>query len=151
MKNVGGKRNQVENFKRIIAPVDGSAGSKRAAKKAIALAKETGVDVMAMYVVDDHGPTYPEFVAWYPEMIKSMKNYGFSILDEIKKMGSKVGVNVLTRLVEGHPDQEIIKEARKNDLIVMGCKGRSALSSILVGSVCEKVFHHASSPVMVVR
>jgi nucleotide-binding universal stress UspA family protein len=149
MKNL--KRNQARNFKRIVLPVDGSNGAKRAAKKAFDLAKETGVNVVAMYVVEDYSPTYPELVAWYPEMTKSKKNYGFSVLNKIKKMGSEAGVNVVTKLAEGHPDQEIIKEARKNDLIVMGCKGRSALSSILVGSICEKVFRHASSPLMVIR
>ena len=151
MRNVTGKSNSLKNFRRIVLPVDGSTGAERAAKKALTLAKETGVDVLAMYVVDDSGPTYPEFIAWYTDMIKSEKNYGISVLDKIKKMGSKNSVNVVTKLVRGHPDQEIIKEARKNDLIVMGCKGRSALNSILVGSVCEKVLHHSSSPVMMIR
>ena len=150
MKDLSNKRNQVKDFKRIILPVDGSAYSRRAAKKAFAIGKKTGIDVLAIYVVENP-PVYPEMAGWYPEIIESTKRYGLSILDEIEKMGSKVGIHVITKLKEGRPDQEIIKEARKNDLIVMGCKGRSGLSSILVGSVCEKVFHHSSSPVMVVR
>lgn len=151
MKNITNKTNQPKDFKRIILPVDGSNGAKRAAKRAFALAKETGVDILAIYVIEDFGPTYPELVAWYPDMVKWKKKEGYDILYEIKKMGSKAGVHVVTKIVEGHPYQEIIKEARKNDLIVMGCKGRSALSNILVGSVCEKVFHHSTSPVMIIR
>ena len=56
-----------------------------------------------------------------------------------------------TKLVEGMPGDHIIKEAKKDDLIIMGCKGRTALSRILVGSVCEKVMHHSKSPVMMIR
>ena len=150
MKNLKNKDNQLKEFKRIILPVDGSEYSSRAAKKAFTLAKGTGTDILAIYVVENL-PVYPEIAGWYPEMLESSKRYGLTILDEIEKMGAKNGVVVVTKLKEGHPEQVIIKEARKNDLIVMGCKGRSGLSSILVGSVCEKVFHHSSSPVMVVR
>jgi len=150
MKDLEKKRNEIKDFKRIIVPVDGSEYSERAAKKAFILAKKTGVDLLAIFVAENP-PSYPDLVGLYPEVLESTKRYGLSVLDEIEKMGSKFGVHVITKLKAGHPDQEIIKEARKNDLIVIGCKGRSGLSSILVGSVCEKVFHHSSSPVMVVR
>lgn len=49
------------------------------------------------------------------------------------------------------PDNEIINEGKDNDLIVMGSKGRSAIGSVLVGSVSEKVLHHSKSNVMIVR
>ena len=146
------KKNQKnKEFRRIIAAVDGSKGSKHAAKKAIDLAKDTGVDIVALYVIQEPNEIYPELGTMYPDAITLMKKEGRSFLDEIKKMGSEIGVNVKTKLAMGHPDQEIIKEAGKNDLIVMGCKGKSALSRILMGSVCEKVMHHSSSPVMVIR
>jgi len=150
MKKTVNKKSEVSNFNRIILPIDGSAYSERVAKKAFALAKKTGTDVVALYVVENP-PVYPDISGWYPEMIESTKRYGLSILDEIEKIGSKVGVHVITKLKEGHPEQEIIREAKRNDLVVIGCKGRSGLSSILVGSVCEKVFRHSSSPVMIVR
>jgi len=150
MKKAVSKKNEFKDFKRIIVPIDGSAYSERAAKKAFALAKKTGTDVLAIYVVENP-PAYPEISGWYPEMIESTKRYGLSVLDEIEKMGSKVGIRVVTKLKEGHPEQEIINEARKNDLIVIGCKGKSGLSNILIGSVCEKIFRHSSSPVMIIR
>ncbi|MFW6121234.1 MAG: universal stress protein, partial [Petrotogales bacterium] len=61
------------------------------------------------------------------------------------------GVKVKKKLVEGIPDNEIIKLANKNDLIIMGSKGHSALDRILVGSVSEKVLHHSDATVMIVR
>jgi nucleotide-binding universal stress UspA family protein len=87
----------------------------------------------------------------YPDIIEIIKKRGNEVLDEVKKQGSKLGVSVKTKLVQGIPDDQIIKAAKKDDLIVMGCKGRTALSRILIGSVCEKVLHHSKSPVMVIR
>ena len=150
------KKNQInklknKGFRRIIAAVDGSKSSKNAAKKAFDLAKDIGVDVIALYVIQEPNEIYPELSTMYPDAITLMKKEGRSFLDDVKKMGSEIGVNVKTKLAMGFPDQEIIKEAGKNDLIVMGCKGKSALSRILMGSVCEKVMHHSSSPVMVIR
>jgi nucleotide-binding universal stress UspA family protein len=66
-------------------------------------------------------------------------------------MGSDMGVKVKKELVEGTPDDEIIKLANKNDLIIMGCKGHSVFGRILIGSVSEKVLHHSDATVMIVR
>ena len=140
-----------KDFRRIIAPVDGSNSSKRSAKKAIDLAKNTNTDIIALYVVEEPLDIYPDFGGMYPDAVELIKQQGKSILDDIKKMGSEVGVDVKTKMVEGHPVQEIIKEAGKNDLIIIGCKGKSALKEILMGSVCQRVFHHSSSHVMVVK
>jgi len=144
--------NEEKGFSRIIAPVDGSNGARKAAQKALFLAKETGKKVVALYVVDtplltDVVPTDLLSVEWGDLLMKQ----GQKVLDEIEKKGSAMGVTVEKKLVEGIPEEVIMKEAKKNDLIVMGCKGKSAIDRILMGSVCEKVTRHASSPVMVIR
>jgi nucleotide-binding universal stress UspA family protein len=36
-------------------------------------------------------------------------------------------------------------------LIIMGTRGKSAFQELLIGSVSQKVMHHASCPVMVIR
>lgn len=140
-----------KDFRRIIAPVDGSKSSKRAAKKAIDFAKDAGIELTALYVLHEPDAIYPEFGKMYPDAVELMKKEGRSILEDIKKMGSERGIDVKTKLVVGIPDHEIIKEASSNDLIIMGCKGHSTFSRILIGSVCEKVLHHSSSNVMIIR
>jgi len=142
---------EAKDFQRIVLPVDGSDGSARAVKKALFLARETGVDVTALHVIEFPYLPSTDLNFAYPDVLEMMKKRGNAILNEVKKQGSKLGVHVKTKLVDGIPDDQIIKEAKKNDLIIMGCKGRTALSRILVGSVCEKVVHHSKSPVMVVR
>jgi nucleotide-binding universal stress UspA family protein len=151
MKKNQKNKSKNKDFRRIIAAVDGSKASKNAAKKAVDLAKDTGVDIVALYVIQEPDEIYPELSTMYPDAIVLMKKEGRSFLDDVKKMGSEIGVNVKTKLAMGYPDQEIIKESGKNDLIVMGCKGKSALKEILMGSVCQKVLHHSSSPVMIIR
>jgi nucleotide-binding universal stress UspA family protein len=132
-------------------PVDGSDGSARAVVKALSLAKETGADITALYVMEFPYLVSVDLNYSYPDIIEIIKKRGNEVLDTVKKQGLRLGVSVKTKLVEGIPDDQIIKEAKKDDLIVMGCKGRTALSRILVGSVCEKVLHHSKSPVMVIR
>jgi nucleotide-binding universal stress UspA family protein len=142
---------KAKDFQRIVLPVDGSDGSLRAAAKALSLAKETGADITALYVMEFPYLVSVDLNSSYPDIIEIIKKRGNEVLDTVKKQGLRLGVSVKTKLVEGIPDDQIIKEAKKDDLIVMGCKGRTALSRILVGSVCEKVLHHSKSPVMVIR
>jgi nucleotide-binding universal stress UspA family protein len=73
------------------------------------------------------------------------------VLNDVEKMGKQAGVKVIKKLVEGIPEEAIINEGKKDDIIVMGCKGMTGLNRILLGNVCEKVSHHAISPVLIVR
>jgi nucleotide-binding universal stress UspA family protein len=53
----------------------------------------------------------------------------------------------------GAPAKEILKQADKSkaDLIVMGSHGHGAVSTLLLGSVTQKVLASAKVPVLVVR
>ncbi len=141
-----------KEFKKIVLAVDGSDASKKAAKKAFSLAKETDIDVSAIHVVHVPATAVPTpHTAYMGDIAGSMKKHGESILNDIEKMGSDMGVKVKKELAEGTPDDEIIKFANKNDLIVMGSKGHSTIGRILIGSVSEKVLHHSDATVMIVR
>ncbi len=146
------KKIQPSEFKRIIAPVDGSANATRAAKKALFLGKQTGDEVLVLYVIDTPRLTNtipPDEISrvWF-DMLRTQ---GQKVLHEIQKMANKMHVKIQTKLVEGIPQEVILKEARKDDLIVMGCKGMTAIDRLLMGSVCENVVRHANAQVMVVR
>ena len=143
----------VKEIGRIIVPVDGSEESKKAAKKALYIAKHINSDVVALYVMDTPllaRYTYGEDILT-PDIHALLKKEGNLVLAEVERMGKRAGVRVIRKMVEGIPDEEIIKIARKKDLIVMGSKGKTALDRILVGSVSEKVIHHAPCAVMIVR
>ena len=149
-----------KDFKRIITPVDGSESSKRSAKKAIYLAKKMDVELIAIYVVHVPisayvGPPYSPVIytddTEIKEIRKKMKKEGALVLGEIGEMASKVGLTITKKVLEGSPDEEIIRISKKDDLIVMGAKGISAIDRIFLGSVSEKVLHNALSSVMIVR
>jgi nucleotide-binding universal stress UspA family protein len=137
---------------RVIAPVDGSENSFRSAKEAIALAKQTNKIVVALFVVDTPRLTStipPDQVSTFWSQI--LGKQGEQVLEQIEKIGRDEGVTIEKRLIVGYPEDEILKVAGKNDIIVMGCKGRTALNRIFLGSVCETVIHHSTTPVMVVH
>ncbi|HDN51080.1 MAG TPA: universal stress protein [Thermoplasmatales archaeon] len=143
----------VKEIGRIIVPVDGSEESKKAAKKALYIAKHINSSVVALYVMDTPllaRYTYGDDILT-PDIHALLKKEGNLVLAEVERMGKRAGVRVIRKMVEGIPDEEIIKIARKKDLIVMGSKGKTALDRILVGSVSEKVIHHAPCAVMIVR
>jgi nucleotide-binding universal stress UspA family protein len=139
-------------FNKIIIPVDGSEASIKAAKKAFYISRKTGIDAIVLHIV--HVPTIaiPATQTTYMEDIAvSLIKHGKLILDEIEKIGRDFGLKVKKVLLEGLPDDEIIKFANENDLIVMGSKGHNTFSRILIGSVSEKVLHHSNAAVMIVR
>jgi nucleotide-binding universal stress UspA family protein len=64
-----------------------------------------------------------------------------------------LGDSVKRVVVMGKPFAEIIRYAREQaiDLIVLGTHGRSALGSMLLGGVAEKVVRKAPCAVLTVR
>jgi len=138
-----------KEFKRIILPIDGSDYAKIAARKAFNIAKNRKIDVYAIHVIHQ---TYffvkPEFIQ---DINKIMVDNANSYLNEIEKIGKEIGLNVIKKIVYGIPYEEIIKFSEKNDLIVMGNKGKTGLEKILIGNVAEKVIRHAPCDVLIVK
>jgi nucleotide-binding universal stress UspA family protein len=141
-------------FGRIIEPVDGSEIAKKAAKKALAIAQATDTEVALLHGITIPGlPSlyaFPDELPYQP-LHELIQKEGESYLDEIERMGPQMGVTVSKKLVDGHPAEEIIKEAKEDDLIVIGNKGRTALDRLLMGSVAENVVRHAHGPIMLVK
>jgi nucleotide-binding universal stress UspA family protein len=65
----------------------------------------------------------------------------------------QAGVEVTTHPREGDPADAIldVAEERKADLIVVGNKGMTGAARFLLGSVPNKVSHHAPCGVYIVR
>ena len=80
-----------------------------------------------------------------------MKENANKYLNEIEQIGKKVEVTVKRKILRGTPFEEIIKFAQKEDLIVMGNKGKTDIERILIGSVAEKVIRHSPCDVLIVK
>ena len=79
---------------------------------------------------------------------KLREQYDMVVSREIK---ASLRMEELIRI--GVPFLEIIRAAKEKDvdLIVLGTHGRSGLSHVLIGSVAEKVVHHAHCGVLTVK
>ena len=74
-------------------------------------------------------------------------------LEEARKLLEDDGVQAETVHAFGNPAAEIIHAAERSgaDLIVVGQRGRSAISRFIEGSVSDRVVRHATCDVLVVR
>jgi nucleotide-binding universal stress UspA family protein len=74
-------------------------------------------------------------------------------LEEARELLAADGVQAETIHAFGNPPAEIIHAAERTDadLIVMGQRGRSAISRFIDGSVSDRVVRHATCDVLVVR
>jgi nucleotide-binding universal stress UspA family protein len=145
---------------KILVPTDGSKTAKKAGVYAIGLAKQLHASIVIMCVVDKR------FMVSRTVLVEPSSRYVTeSIGDyqqeaaeryagEIKKLCGKKGVQSRIVIKQGHPVEEIVREAEKSkvDLIVMGSHGESALAAATLGSVTYGVIHKDTTiPVLVVR
>lgn len=74
-------------------------------------------------------------------------------LEAAEVVAAKHDTTVETALLRGTPKHEIIQYAEEHDIdhIVMGSRGRSGMSRLLLGSVAETVVRRSPVPVTVVR
>ena len=128
---------------KILVPVDGSPYAKKALECAVTQAKMSGSSITIMYAAHSH----------IAPLARSLEDHGKRILEEAKGTGQAAGIDTNTFLVHGPPADEIINKAEtgKYDMIVIGSRGRTAAKSFLLGSVSDKVSHHAKCPVLIVK
>ncbi|HVW34266.1 MAG TPA: universal stress protein [Acidimicrobiia bacterium] len=60
------------------------------------------------------------------------------------------GVEIERRVVAGSPAQALVHESKDAALLVVGSRGRSGVTGVLLGSVSRQVAQHASCPVVIV-
>jgi len=137
-------------FPNILVAVDGSESAKKAFEKSIYLAQKCNSRIDLVHVVQcevggDSANTF--------EKIDELKEKAKKMLEEYKIQASSKNVPIQITVMQGDPAKVIIElaKAKNYDLIIMGTRGRTAFQELLIGSVSQKVMHHASCPVMVVR
>ncbi len=140
-------------FKKILIATDGSEYTKNAVDYGIDLAKNTGAELHAIYVVDTAAfASIPMDAAW-ESMYELLRQEGDEATKYVADKAEVLGLEVDRNTIEGHPADEIIKYAENNSMsiIVMGTLGKSGLDRFLLGSVAEKVVRNSKIPVLVVR
>jgi nucleotide-binding universal stress UspA family protein len=138
--------------RKILCPIDFSAGAQNAFRVAARLASEANVELLLV-----HAWFLPAFSAGGElplpaDAVQGMVDDAERGLTDLLADAKKLGVTqVSSQLVSGPPWERIIELAEPDDLIVMGTHGRTGLTRLLLGSVAEKVVRHAPCSVLVTR
>jgi len=138
-------------FNKILVPTDGSEYTKPAIKQAVELAKMSGGELTALYVLDQTVLTNMPMDTAVMNVYKTLEKEGQDAVNYVMALAEEAGVKATLSVKEGTPVKVILDESANYDVIVMGTLGRTGMSKLLMGSVAERVVRAASCPVMVVR
>ena len=144
-------------FETIVVGTDGSETATEAVRQATALARSLGAGAR-LHLVTAYRPLEAMYVG--PDVVPSglaglvdPRNDARSVVEEAAEKVRAEGVEVDVYVWPGDPASAIIDVATtaKADLIVVGSRGMSGAARFLLGSVPNKVSHHAPCNVMIVR
>jgi len=144
-------------FGSIVVGTDGSGTATQAVREAVDMAKAVGA---TLELVSAYAPVSdarlraerrdaPEDVQW---AINPRQEVEVSLSDAAE-LAREAGVKVNTYAREGDPADAIldVAEEQKSDLVILGNKGMTGAKRFLLGSVPDKVSHHAPCSVLIVR
>lgn len=140
-------------MQRILVGVDGSAHSLQGVTQGAVMAKALGLQLELVNVM----PPILLSPAVYGEAIKKIEEgnrlAAADVLDKAKALAAESGVTATTRAISGAPAEALAELADSDQVwgVVIGARGHSAVSRVLLGSVTDRLVHISSRPVLVVR
>ena len=144
-------------FRSIVVGTDGSDTAKKAVDEAIDLAKALGAGLCVVSAYEpvskarlrDEARQTPADLQW---MVNPREEVDATLSDAAELVRA-AGVEVETFAREGSPADAIldVAEERSADLIIVGNKGMTGARRFLLGSVPNKVSHHAPCSVLIIR
>ncbi len=72
------------------------------------------------------------------------------LVDRVGQETGQTAPEVTVNVTTGDPAEELIRASRDADLLVVGSRGTGGFAALRLGSVSNKVTHHAACPVVVV-
>lgn len=120
-------------YERILVGTDGSATAAKAVDRAVELSRMAGAELTIVHV--GSGP-------------KAQR-----IAHDAKQAHADSGVSILTQVRRGDPASTLVAAAESEgyDLLVVGNKGMTGAARFFLGSVPNKVSHHARCSLLIVR
>lgn len=144
-------------FGSIVVGTDGSDTANQAVKQAVDLAKAVGgsIALVSAYEPVSDSRLKRESVE-VPKELTWMVNPREDVDATLKEAAEEVeaaGVKVEVHARQGDPADAILDVAEEKgaDLIIVGNKGMTGAKRFVLGSVPNKVSHHAPCSVMIIR
>jgi nucleotide-binding universal stress UspA family protein len=144
-------------FASIVVGTDGSETAREAVRQAVALARQLGarLEIVSAYEPVSRGrlreeaQQVPSDLQW----IVNPREDVDATLREAAEEAKAAGVENETYARQGDPADAIldVAEERGADLIVVGNKGMTGANRFLLGSVPNKISHHAPCSVLIIR
>jgi nucleotide-binding universal stress UspA family protein len=144
-------------FGSIVVGTDGSETANEAVRQATELADAVGatIDLVSAYEpvssarLREEAQQVPKDLEW---MVNPREDVDATLKAAAEQI-DEAGVKVQTFAREGDPADAIldVAEERNSDLIVVGNKGMTGAKRFLLGSVPNKVSHHAPCSVLIIR
>ena len=152
---------------RILVAIDGSEHSIKAAEYAIDIAKQNNAELIGLAVIDISKISYTSavFMPLPLDVLKELerrRKEAQEWLDKVGQLASEVyddynsnnDPKFTTQIEKSISVEGTIVGYAENqniDLIVVGSRGRSAFTKLLLGSVASKVVTYAHCPVLVTK
>jgi len=146
----------------VLVPLDGSELAERVMPAAAEIARRVGARLLLVSVPEVFGLD----VAWYisgpvegpelapiPQLVGEARDDTGRMLERHAAWLRAQGLDVATDVLEDVPADAILEAARAHGawLVLISTHGRGGVTRWAYGSVADKVIHHATSPVLVVR
>lgn len=139
------------NIKLILNPVDGSQHSIHSTRYAIDLAKLLNARIILMNCHERFPIVLSE--PYFQQAVNEISKASEELVEPFIKMLEKAEVEYDVRVLEGAPGNKIPEVAKieKIDLIVMGSRGVTDFTGLLLGSVAHQVLHKSDCPVFITK
>lgn len=136
----------------VLVAIDGSPGSRQAAKLGGEIAGKFGCQLTLLHVIE-------------PPRMAPIEAYGLTMAQvyEVQMQGARAmleevakelpGVAVEQVIVNGSPAEAVCQQAeeRNADLVLVGSRGLATVGRWLLGSVSDRIVHHCKKPVTIVH
>ena len=139
-------------FHHILIGYDGSAYSKKALEYGIDFAMHAVAEI-TIVTVFNKVPTYLGSAA-YEQLVTQNATEAQRLAEMGAEQARACGIEqVRVEVLEGAPAECILQVAgtRNCDLIVVGSRGHDGIAGLLLGSVSDRLAHHAKVPVLIVK
>ena len=161
------QQHQNGRISKILVAIDGSDHSMKAADMALEMAKiesispqKVGNELTALTVLDVSRPRrfFSSFIAaptYGLRELEEERNAAKHWMDAVRKKAEERKIPFRSEIIEGLVSAEATivdyAESHQIDLIVVGTRGRTGFSKVLLGSVASRVVEYAHCSVVVVK
>lgn len=141
-------------YQKVLVPLDGSPLAEAVLPHAKILAESKNAEIVLLRVAVDPAAEFaftdPGLAA---QVVGEMKSEARSYMDSVRTQLHRENFRATMLIREGPIAETILAVAQEvgANIIAMSTHGRTGASRWLLGSIAERVVHHARVPVLLVR